>query len=77
MPDLRVHSHEGRFLRPQRMPAADHHRRASQKASEDWSHPFPWGLRRIDIDREEVRNGSLVLLAARTARPAPPSCVEG
>src|SRR5262245_49135243 len=62
MPGLRVHWHEGMFLRPQHMQAAAHHWRASLKASEDWLHPFPWGLRRVDIDREEARNGSLTLL---------------
>src|SRR5262249_19145986 len=62
MPGLRVHWHEGMFLRPHHMQAADHHWQAALKASEDWSRPFPWGLRSVDIDRQEVRNGSLTLL---------------
>jgi hypothetical protein len=45
------------------MPAADHHRRASLKASEDGFDPFLRGLRRVAIDREGVRNGSLVVSA--------------
>jgi type VI secretion system protein ImpJ len=57
MPNRQVHWHEGMFLRPQHMQAAERHWRESLNDSEEWFHPFGWGLRSVEIDRDAVRNG--------------------
>jgi len=61
MANRQIHWHEGMFLRPQHMQAADRHWRESLNDSEEWFHPFTWGLRSVEIDRDEVRNGFFTL----------------
>ena len=61
MPYRQVHWHEGMFLRPQHMQAADRHWRECMNDSEEWFHPFAWGLRSVEIDRDEVRGGFFTL----------------
>lgn len=51
-----VHWYEGMFLRPHHFQAADRHAREALKESEDWSRPFHWGLRLVEVDREGVGN---------------------
>lgn len=58
-----VHWHEGMFLRPQHFQAADRYARNTMKESEDWFHPFNWGVRLVDFDREAFGNYSAVLRA--------------
>lgn len=61
MPGRMVHWHEGMFLRPQHFQAAERQSRADLRASEDWFHPFNWGFRSIDLDRDAIANYSAVL----------------
>lgn len=56
-----VHWHEGMLLRPQHFQAADRYGRSTLKDSEDWFHPFNWGVRRVEFDREAFGNYSAVL----------------
>src|SRR5690349_4822705 len=58
-----VHWSEGMFLRPQHLQSAERHARYQLKASEDWYHPFNWGVRSIDLDREALRDYRVELLA--------------
>ncbi len=61
MPSRPVHWHEGMFLQPHHLQAADRHTRESNRRSEDWFHPFGWGLRAIDLDREAIANSVAAL----------------
>jgi type VI secretion system protein ImpJ len=61
MPSRPVHWYEGMFLRPQHFQAADRHARDELRRSEDWYHPFNWGIRSFDLDRDAVANYSAVL----------------
>src|SRR3954451_12382603 len=56
-----IHWHEGMFLRPQHFQAADRYARGALRESEDWFHPFDWGLKSVDFDREAFGNYSAVL----------------
>lgn len=56
-----IHWHEGMFLRPQHFQAADRFARDTLRDSEDWFHPFNWGLRSVEFDREAFGNYSAVL----------------
>jgi type VI secretion system protein ImpJ len=49
------------FLRPQHFQAGDRYAREVLKDSEDWFHPFGWGVRSVDFDREAFGNYSAVL----------------
>jgi type VI secretion system protein ImpJ len=51
------------FLRPQHFQAADRHARETLRESEDWFHPFDWGLRSVDVDRDAVANYTFSLRA--------------
>ncbi len=51
-----VHWYEGMFLRPHHFQVADRQARAELKESEDWSHPFHWGIRSVDFDRDAIAN---------------------
>jgi type VI secretion system protein ImpJ len=46
------------FLQPQHFQAADRHAREAWRRSEDWFHPFDWGFRALDLDREAVANAT-------------------
>lgn len=56
-----IHWHEGMFLRPQHFQVADRNARESLRDSEDWFHPFNWGVRSVEFDREAFGNYSAVL----------------
>jgi type VI secretion system protein ImpJ len=49
------------FLRPHHLQAASAYSRQEMKASEDWYHPFNYGFRSIDLDRDELRDFRVVL----------------
>jgi type VI secretion system protein ImpJ len=51
-----VHWFEGMFLRPHHFQAADRHAREELRNSEDWYHPYNWGLRSVDLDRDAIAN---------------------
>src|SRR3954449_4730616 len=61
MPSRPVHWYEGMFLRPQHFQAADRHARETRRESENWFHPFNWGLRSIELDRDSIANYSATL----------------
>ncbi len=56
MTSRQVHWYEGMFLNPHHFQVAERHARALAKLSEDWFHPFDWGLRAIDLDRDAIPN---------------------
>ncbi len=56
-----VHWSEGMFLRPHHFQAAERHVGESLRLSEDWYHPFNWGYRRIELDRDAVANYAMTL----------------
>ena len=61
MPSRPVHWFEGMFLHPHHFQAAERHGREVGRMSEDWYHPFNWGLRSIDLDRDAIANYTLAL----------------
>jgi type VI secretion system protein ImpJ len=56
MRNLPVHWHEGLFLRPQHFQAADRHWGEVVATSEQWDHPYGYGLHRIEFSREALAN---------------------
>ncbi len=62
-----IHWHEGMFLRPQHFQVADRNARESLRDSEDWFHPFNWGVRTVEFDREAFGNYSAVLRSCEAA----------
>jgi type VI secretion system protein ImpJ len=56
-----VHWYEGMFLRPQHFQAADRHAREALRESEDWFHPFDWGVRAVELDRDAIANSSVTV----------------
>jgi type VI secretion system protein ImpJ len=61
VPSRSVHWYEGMFLRPQHFQAADRSAGDALKDSEDWLHPFNWGLRSVEFDRDAIANYSISL----------------
>ncbi|MBX6313763.1 MAG: type VI secretion system baseplate subunit TssK [Isosphaeraceae bacterium] len=61
MPGRAVHWHEGMFLRPHHFQVADRCAHEALRASEDWYHPFNWGVRLLDLDRDAIGNYTVVL----------------
>jgi len=49
------------FLNPHHFQAADRYARESLRESEEWHHPFNWGFRSVEFDRDAVANYTLVL----------------
>jgi type VI secretion system protein ImpJ len=56
-----VHWHEGMFLRPQQLQAAQRYEAARQHTSTTWDHPYYWGVRAIAIDPDALANHRLVI----------------
>jgi type VI secretion system protein ImpJ len=65
MPSRNVHWHEGMFLGPHHLQAADRGVREALRASEEWLHPFPWGYRALDLDRDAIGSYRAVLRGCR------------
>jgi type VI secretion system protein ImpJ len=63
MPSRPVHWYEGMFLQPQHLQAADRYASESLRRSEDWFHPFNWGFRTLDLDRDAVANSTAAVRA--------------
>lgn len=61
MPSRPVHWFEGMFLHPHHFQAAERHARETGRMSEDWYHPFNWGIRSIDLDRDAIASYSFTL----------------
>lgn len=56
-----VHWYEGMFLKPHHFQAADRFLRERVRESEDWLHPYDWGLKSVSLDENAVANFSVVL----------------
>ncbi len=56
-----VHWHEGMFLRPHQLQAAQRYALHHSNQSERWDHNYNWGLRAIDLDRDALANHRLVV----------------
>jgi type VI secretion system protein ImpJ len=56
-----VHWHEGMFLRPHQLQAAQRYLLHVDQLSAKWDLHYNWGLRSIDIDREALGNHRLVI----------------
>lgn len=56
-----VHWHEGMFLRPHQLQAAQRHQVYLDHLRETWDQPYYWGLRSIDLDLEALSNHRLVV----------------
>jgi type VI secretion system protein ImpJ len=55
-----VHWHEGMFLRPHHLQAAQRHNFHFGNTSEKWDHHYNWGLRAINLDRDALANHRFV-----------------
>src|SRR5262245_14726197 len=60
-----VHWHEGMFLRPHQLQAAQRHIYSVQPTSEKWDVHHNWGLRSIDLDQTALANHRLVIRSLR------------
>jgi len=60
-----VHWHEGMFLRPHHLQAANRYNAQVHQLGDKWDTHFNWGLRTVDIDREAMSNHRLVMLSLR------------
>jgi type VI secretion system protein ImpJ len=56
MRNLPVHWHEGLFLRPQHFQAADRHWTELLQTTEQWSHPYPYGLYELEYSDDALAN---------------------
>src|SRR4051794_26608005 len=56
-----IHWHEGMFLRPHHLQAAQRHLEQVSNTGDKWDLNYNWGLRRIAIDREALANHRLVI----------------
>jgi type VI secretion system protein ImpJ len=56
MRNLPVHWHEGLFVRPHHFQAADRHWSEYIQTSEQWDHPFNYGLRVLEFSKEALAN---------------------
>lgn len=60
-----VHWHEGMFLRPHHLQAAQRHTERLLTTGAKWDHHYNWGLRSIDLDRTALGNHRLVIRSLR------------
>ena len=60
-----VHWHEGMFLRPHHLQAAQRHIAHLQHLADHRDHPFDWGLRVFELDRDALANHRLVVRTLR------------
>lgn len=56
-----VHWHEGMFLLPQHLQAAQRHGFHLEQLSDRWNTHYNWGLRAIELDEESLANSRLVI----------------
>ena len=61
MRTLPVYWHEGMFLRPHHFQASDRFWADYTRQSSRWDCPFNWGIRRIEIDRDALKNYRFVV----------------
>src|SRR5262249_13098405 len=60
-----IHWHEGMFLRPHHLQAAQRYGAHLDNTSEKWDHHYNWGLRSIDLDLDALANHRLVVRSLR------------
>jgi type VI secretion system protein ImpJ len=60
-----VHWHEGMFLRPHHMQAAQRHALDAFQTGESWDHHYNWGLRELTHDADALKNHQLVIRRLR------------
>jgi type VI secretion system protein ImpJ len=56
-----VHWHEGMFLRPQQLQTAQRHTAHQLRLNTFADHPFHWGLRVLELDRDALANHRFVV----------------
>src|SRR5436305_14182916 len=56
-----VHWHEGMFLRPHHLQAAQRHGFHQSQLGDKWDLHYNWGLRAIDLDLDAIANYRLVV----------------
>lgn len=56
MRNLPVHWYEGLFLRPQHFQAAERHAQEAERTSQQWDHPYNYGLQSIEFSKEALLN---------------------
>ncbi len=56
MHNLPVHWHEGLFLQPHHLQAADRHWAEALHRAEQWDHAYCYGLRRLDLSLDAIGN---------------------
>jgi type VI secretion system protein ImpJ len=59
MYNLPVHWSEGLFLRPHHFQAADRHWSEVQHTSEQWDHPYNYGIRKLELSQDAIANYQL------------------
>ena len=65
MRNLPVHWFEGMFLRPQHFQAAERYWTEVLQTSEQWDHPYNYGLRSIALSSEAIANFQIDLTACK------------
>ncbi len=53
--------YEGMFLRPQHFQTQERYRKRGLRQNIDFSVPYAWGLRHLEIDEDALRNGRLLV----------------
>ena len=56
MRNLPVHWHERLFLRPQHFEAADRYWTELLQTTEQWNHPYPYGLYDLEYSEDALKN---------------------
>lgn len=59
MRNLSVHWHEGLFIRPHHFQAADRHWTELVQTSQQWDHPYHYGLQKFEFSHEALANSQL------------------
>ncbi len=69
MPNLPVHWHEGMFLRPHHLQAADRYWTETLQSSEKWDHAYNYGLRSFDYSKDALANSQFLLRSCNARLP--------
>src|SRR3954465_532700 len=54
MPNRLVHWYDGMFVGPHHFQYAERQSRLALKESEDWFHPFDWGILSLEVDEKAL-----------------------
>jgi type VI secretion system protein ImpJ len=69
MANWAVHWSEGMFLSPQHLQAAERHALGRLQETEDWYHPYGWGLRSIEFNQAALANFMVDLTSCEARFP--------